>query len=52
MPVMIKDTALIKKLARFALATASTLHLDFASIDIVKDKRYKTNKHVFLEKRD
>jgi len=38
MPVMIKDTALIKKLARFALATASTLHLDFASIDIVKDK--------------
>ena len=37
LPIMVKDKDLIEKLARFALATANTLNLKFASIDIVKE---------------
>ena len=38
LPIMIRDKDLIAKLTKFALQTAETLNLDFASVDIVKDR--------------
>lgn len=38
LPIMVKDPHLILTLSKFALKTAKTLNLNFASIDIVKDK--------------
>ena len=35
---MVKDPNLMTKLAKFALQTADVLNLNFASVDIIKDK--------------
>lgn len=38
LPIPVKNPILLKKLANFALVTANKLNLNFASIDVVKDK--------------